>query len=151
MTKTDSRKWEYRIVTTETKRSLVKIQCLVLLLVSIVMVPPVKAASCNGSLPQGPKWDQLRDYMAGRGNSPGELPRGPKWQHVPECVEVERKRRVKVRCIEAIPQGPKWQSLREYLAGRGDSPGVLPQGAKWQHLPQCVQAEQKRRDRSARH
>ena len=151
MIRTDSRKWENRIVTTITQCSLVKIQCLVLLLVSLLVVPPVKASSCNGSMPQGPKWDQLRDYMAGRGKSPGDLPRGPKWQHVPECVEAERKRRVKVRCIEAIPLGPKWQSLREYLAGRGDSPGVLPRGPKWQHLPQCVQDEQRRRERSSRY
>jgi hypothetical protein len=93
MIKIDSGRWEYRIVTAKTICSLVQIQCLVLLLVFLVMVPPVKASSCNGSLPQGPKWDQLRDYMAGRGNSPGALPRGPKWQHLPQCVQAEQRRR----------------------------------------------------------
>jgi hypothetical protein len=151
MIKADSRNKEKQTVTTMTKLSGLQIPSLVLLLVFLGVVPHAKASSCDGSIPQGPKWGQLRDYLAGRGNSPGALPLGPQWQHVPGCVEVERKRRVKARCKEVIPQGPKWQSVREYLAGRGDSPGVLPRGPKWQHLPQCVQDEQRRRERSSRY
>ncbi len=148
MIKADSRNKEKQTVT---KLSRLQIQSLVLLLVFLGVVPPAEASSCDGPIPQGPKWEQLRNYMAGRGNSPGALPLGPKWQHVPGCVEAERKRRIKMRCVEAIPQGPKWQTLREYLAGRGDSPGALPRGPKWQHLPQCVQDEQRRRERTSRY
>ena len=133
------------------KLSLAHVLFVVWLLIALGAAPAVEASSCNGPIPQGPKWEQLRDYMAGRGNSPGALPQGPKWQHVPQCVEAERKRRNKARCSNSIPQGPKWQQLRDYLAGRGDSPGALPRGSKWQHIPQCVEAEQKRRARVRRH
>jgi len=89
----------------------------------------------TGAVPQGRRWEQLRQYLAGLADTPGAIPQGRRWSDLRAFIEqAQASTQTPQGFTGAVPQGPRWGQLRQYLAGAVATPGAVPQGPQWSDL-----------------